>query len=89
MCFKKIQKQRNCDTKYISHIEYHNCRRLSEFQAMSHNTYVCLKYSRTGVGKLSVKGQRANFLGLPGQTVYSNYSTLPLQHRRSHKASNM
>ena len=46
MCFKKIQKQRNCDIKYVSHIEYHNCGRPSEFQAMSHNTYVCIKYSR-------------------------------------------
>ena len=40
-----------------------------------------------GVGKLSGKGQRVNFLGLPGQTVYSNYSTLPLQHRKSRKAT--
>lgn len=85
MCFKKIQKQRNCDIKYVSHIEYHNCGRLSEFQAMSHK-YESVS-NTLGVGKLSGKGQRVNFLGLPGQTVYSNYSTLPLQHRKSHKAT--
>lgn len=42
-----------------------------------------------GLANFSIKGQRANIPGVPGHTVCSNYSALPLRHRSSHKATKM